>query len=73
MSEQETRLSVGGMTCRSCVVHVDRALREVEGVTHVDVRLREGAVLVRHDGRRAALEEMIAALREAGYEGAPST
>lgn len=60
----KTKLQVEGMTCPSCIAHVDRALREVEGVQAVEVRLREGTVTVEHDGDAAPLVE---ALREAGY------
>ncbi len=71
MSEKrETVLAVEGMTCASCVRHVGEALREVEGVEDVEVRLRDGKALVRH-GAESSLEQMIEALREAGYDGAP--
>jgi copper chaperone CopZ len=62
-------LNVEGMTCRSCVAHVNRALRDVAGVGAVDVRLREGTVTVNHD---AAVETLVEALREAGYESSPN-
>ena len=32
-------LNVGGMTCASCVVHVEHALRDVDGVLSVNVNL----------------------------------
>lgn len=68
--DRETLMNVTGMTCRSCVNHVDRALRELEGVQDVQVHLQEGTVRVKHDPQRAPVESMIEALREAGYEGA---
>lgn len=71
-SLRETLLSVGGMTCMSCVRHVDRALREVEGVQAVEVRFREREVLVKHDPEGAPVAAMIEALRDAGYESAPA-
>lgn len=70
MSEkQETLLCVTGMTCGSCVRHVDRALREVDGVEDVEVRLSNGRVRVVH-GAESSLEELVEALREAGYDAA---
>ena len=63
-------LSVSGMTCASCVRHVDRALRDLEGVSAVTVRMREGKVAVSHDPSEAPVETLIEALREAGYDGA---
>jgi copper chaperone len=58
-------LNVKGMTCPSCIVHVNRALRELEGVAAIDVRLRDGTVAVKHE---RPVETLIDALREAGYE-----
>ena len=68
---QQTLLDVEGMTCSSCVRHVEAALREVEGVRSVEVRLREGNVLVRHDAGSAPPEALVAALGEAGYGSVP--
>jgi copper chaperone len=65
---QQTQLNVQGMTCPSCVRHVRTALSEVDGVTSVDVRLREARVLVEHDPMMAPASKLVAALREAGYE-----
>lgn len=67
-TQHETTLDVSGMSCPSCVRHVNTALRGLDGVDDVDVRLRDGKVLVRHDPRRATVNHLIVALREAGYE-----
>ena len=69
-NQQETMLNVAGMSCGSCVSHVGEALRELEGVAEVDVKLREGIVRVKHDPKRAPVELMVETLRDAGYESA---
>lgn len=56
------------MRCPSCVRHINDALRKLDGVDKVEVRLSDGKVLVRHDRAQATTSRMIAALREAGYE-----
>jgi copper chaperone len=61
-------LTVNGMTCGSCVAHINRALRDLDGVKKVEVLLREGRVLVEHETTVDALVETI---REAGYDVAP--
>lgn len=68
MNSKTSTLTVEGMTCPSCVAHVNRALRDLDGVEAVDVRLREGTVVVRHE---AEVELLIEALREAGYPSSP--
>lgn len=67
-NHQETILDITGMSCPSCVRHIDDALRGLDGVDRVEVRMSDGKVPVRHDGRGATANHMIAALREAGYE-----
>jgi copper chaperone CopZ len=67
-STKETILAVDGMTCSSCVRHVEAALRQIDGVGTVEVKLRDGQVNVRHDPIKAPLARMIEALEDAGYE-----
>lgn len=64
---QATILEVQGMTCPSCIRHISAALGELDGVDAVDVKLRDGIVVVNHDAVRASLPQLIAALDEAGY------
>lgn len=66
-NKKETLLAVDGMTCSSCVRHVTAALRELPGIGEVEVRIKDGKVHVAHDADGASIEEMIAALGEAGY------
>ena len=72
MNNQETLLDVAGMSCPSCVRHVNAALAPIEGVVKVEVRLRDGKVSVQYDPQAVTLNTLIEALREAGYESAPS-
>ena len=60
-----TTLRVSGMTCNGCVKHVTTALREVPGVTAVEVDLANGRAKVVHE---APVSTLIAAVTEAGYE-----
>lgn len=68
----ETILNVEGMSCPSCVSHIDDALREVKGVREVNVRFERGQVRVRHDSAAANVNALVKALRNAGYESAPA-
>lgn len=63
---KQTTFDAEGMTCASCVRHVQGALRELEGVGEVQVELHTGKVRVKHAGG-ATVAEMVAALGEAGY------
>lgn len=72
-SAQETHLNVTGMSCNSCVRHVNDALRELAGVREVHVQLREGKVLIKHDPQGTPVSAMIQALQDAGYDSTPAT
>jgi len=72
MNNKETLLDVMGMSCPSCIRHVNAALADIEGVAKVEVRLRDGKVLVQHDPAVANVNTLIEALREAGYESTVS-
>lgn len=65
--EQDTVLEVEGMSCPSCVRHVTSALADIDGVGEVDVKLRDGLVIVRHDMTQAPIARLIDALEGAGY------
>ena len=70
-NERDTILEVEGMTCPSCIRHVSSALKELDGVGAVDVKLRDGLVVVKHDATQAPIDQLIAALDEAGYASKP--
>ncbi len=66
-NEQDTILEVQGMTCQSCIRHVSSALTDLDGVGKVDVKLRDGIVIVKHDSTQAPVTQLIETLNEAGY------
>jgi len=68
---KETLLHVDGMSCPSCVRHINSALCAIQGIGKVDVKLREGTVLVTHDPATAPMNTLVEALRDAGYEAHP--
>ena len=65
---EQIDLAVDGMTCGSCVSHVERALLKVPGVTTATVNLATGRANIVFRGGIAAIEDLEAAVRSAGYE-----
>ena len=60
------QLQITGMSCQHCVKAVGDALAAVAGVTAVEsVDLESGVALVQGD---AAIDDLIAAVKQAGYE-----
>ena len=57
-------LNIGGMTCASCALRVEKALSKVEGVESVGVNFATQRALVR---AASPAEKLISAVKEAGY------
>lgn len=64
---KETVFEVEGMSCGSCVRHVEAALGKLDGVSAVEVKLEEGTVRVEHDAAKAPVERVVVALQGEGY------
>lgn len=64
----ELTLEVRGMTCASCVAHVEGALKELEGVTNAVVNLGLGTARVTYISGVVTTSAMKRAVREVGYE-----
>ena len=61
-------LSIGGMTCASCVMRVERALKNVPGVQDVSVNLATESARVVASGEDDIDVRLRRAVRAAGYE-----
>jgi len=64
-------LPVRGMTCASCVAHVERELKSTPGVRDVAVNLATERATVAFDPGVATVDTLAAAVVEAGYEPGP--
>lgn len=60
-------LTIEGMSCGHCVMHVKSALGEVEGVTKVDVDLIKKSAMVEGEGDGFNDIALKRAVSEAGY------
>jgi Cu+-exporting ATPase len=61
-------LPVIGMTCAACQSHVERALRSTAGVSQASVNLLANSARVTFNPALAKPEDLIASVREAGYD-----
>ncbi|MCX7800462.1 MAG: heavy metal translocating P-type ATPase [Fimbriimonadales bacterium] len=68
---QRADLKIGGMTCASCVAHVERALRQVPGVQEASVNLATEKASVVFDPELASPEHLAIAVEKAGYAAVP--
>ena len=65
-TKERVSIPIRGMTCASCVVHVERALESVPGVGEVNVNLATERASVRMDGE-LELNDLAGAIEDAGY------
>ena len=64
---QSATLNIGGMTCASCISHVENALNNVPGVTKASVNFGVEKAAVEFVPGLANLEDMQRAVEQAGY------
>ena len=73
MSETTKHLTTMGMHCRSCSMLVDMTVGELEGVSDVRTELDTGDTVVTFDDAMVSVDDIIEAIRGAGYDAtAPS-
>ncbi len=64
----EVTLSIGGMSCASCVNTVEEAVNELDGVLSASVNLVTEKLTVRYDPQRVRVAQIKKAVVDAGYE-----
>ncbi len=64
----KTMLRSRELSCPSCVAKIEKALLNTEGVETAKVHFTTGRIEVAHDPERAGNDDLIKAVRAAGYE-----
>ena len=70
-SEQVAELSIGGMTCASCAMRVEKALAKLPGVASVSVNLATEKATVNLTDATSGIDALVAAVTKAGYQATP--
>ncbi|MBI5390667.1 heavy-metal-associated domain-containing protein [Candidatus Woesearchaeota archaeon] len=60
-------LKIKGMHCKSCGVLVSEEVKEIKGIGDVKVDVPEGKATITYDEKTAKPEQLIAAVKKAGY------
>lgn len=68
--ERTQRLKISGMKCLQCVNTIERTLRDLSGVDHVEVNLDEGVATIAGE---VEPEDLIRALSYTDYQAEPLT
>ena len=62
------KFNVEGMTCSACSVHVDKAVRKIDGVTYCNVNLLSNTMEVEYDENKVSNIDIEKAVNDAGYK-----
>jgi len=60
-------LEVQGMNCAACPITVKKALKNVPGVSHVNVNYKSGIAEVDYDPNKTSADELAKAVTTVGY------
>ncbi len=58
---------IQGMTCGNCVQHVEQALKNIAGISLLEVNLEKHEALVEYEATTVTYEAMASVLKDAGY------
>jgi len=62
------KFNVEGMTCSACSVHVDKAVKKIDGVTYCNVNLLSNTMEVEYDENKVSNIDIEKSVKDAGYK-----
>jgi Cu+-exporting ATPase len=65
--KRKTSFALSGMTCASCVGHIEKALNQLDGVSSVNVNLATEKATVEYDPANVGITDFRKAVEGAGY------
>jgi Cu+-exporting ATPase len=68
VTQLELTLPISGMTCASCVSHVEKAINQVPGVAKASVNLATEKASIGFNNGSVAVDTLVSAVRDAGYD-----
>ncbi|MCH7744558.1 MAG: copper-translocating P-type ATPase [Chloroflexi bacterium] len=66
-TKEKISIPIKGMTCASCVTHVQHALEEVSGVEEINVNLATEKAVITLGAKAVELDDLVFAIEDAGY------
>ncbi|MGP4060428.1 copper chaperone CopZ [Halobacillus sp. H74] len=68
---KKATLKITGMSCAHCANKIKTTLQDLPGVSKAKVNLKKEIVKVKYDETVQTLDNLTAAVKEAGYEAEP--
>ncbi len=66
--EENTTLSISGMTCAACAARIEKALNKVDGVLNAAVNLATEKATIEFISGKTEIDQLIATVRKTGYD-----
>jgi mercuric ion transport protein len=64
---KKIELAVSGMTCTSCEIHIEGAVKKVPGVVSVKASYEKGSTVVEFDESKVSQDKIVATINGTGY------
>ena len=64
---KKEKFNIQGMTCSSCQAHVEKAVKNLEGIKNVNVNLLSNNMIVEYDESILDNSKIVGAVVDAGY------
>jgi copper chaperone len=64
---QKEKIKISGMSCGHCQAAVEKSIKNLNGITGLEVLLKEGEARVSFDDSKVSLKDIKASIEEAGY------
>ncbi len=65
---KKATLGVKGMTCAGCAYAVKSNVKKIDGISSVDVDLKEGKATIEYDPERVSPEDLAKVINKLGFE-----
>ncbi len=71
-TNKKTVLRAEGFSCPSCVAKIEGQLDRLDGVQESKVHFASSRIEVQHDPAVATVDDLVAAVKKAGYTATPA-
>ena len=70
-ASNQQQFRIEGMHCSSCAMSIDMEIEDVEGVSDASTSFAKATTVVTFDPQRASSDQIVAAIKRAGFEPQP--
>lgn len=68
MKKETSNLKIEGMDCASCVVHIEKGLKELDGVKEANLNFATETGSVKYDPEKVKVDDLLKAIKKVGYK-----